>query len=94
MSWSGSQPIQSNTGSERINNKLWKLAECAPSGNPRRASLWRRKEFDAVAMTRHIPEGHAEQLKNASVEERVAFYREKARQLHEQLATERAQTVP
>lgn len=52
-----------------------------------------KKEFDAVAMTRRIREGHAEQLKNASVEERVAFYREKARELHEQLSNERAQPV-
>lgn len=52
-----------------------------------------KKGIDAVAMTRRIREAHAEQLKDASVEERVAFYREKARQLHEQLSRERAQPV-
>lgn len=49
---------------------------------------------DAVGMTRRIREAHAEQLKNASVEERIAFYREKARRLHEELAQKRASAGP
>jgi hypothetical protein len=43
-------------------------------------------QVDAVAMTRRIREAHAEQLKDASPEERIRFYREKARRLHASLA--------
>ena len=42
--------------------------------------------IDAVAMTRRIREAHAEQLKDATPEERIRFFREKARRLHESLA--------
>ena len=43
-------------------------------------------QIDAVAMTRRIREAHAEQLKDATPEERIRFFREKARRLHESLA--------
>jgi hypothetical protein len=52
------------------------------------------KGIDAVGMTRRIRETHAEQLKNASVEERIAFYREKARRLHNELATGQETPAP
>jgi len=42
--------------------------------------------IDAVAMTRRIREAHAEQLKDATPEERIRFFREKARRLHASLA--------
>jgi hypothetical protein len=48
------------------------------------------KTIDAVAMTRRIREAHYERLKSATHEERIRFYREEARQLHEEVATERA----
>jgi hypothetical protein len=53
-----------------------------------------KKGIDAVGMTRRIREAHAQQLENASVEERIAFYREKAQRLHEQLAKEQAASRP
>lgn len=53
-----------------------------------------KKAIDAVGMTRRIRKAHAEQLKDASVEERVAFYRDRARQLHEQLAKEQPPSGP
>lgn len=46
------------------------------------------KKIDAVAMTRRIREVNHERLKGASDEERIRFYREGARQLHEQIARE------
>jgi alpha-ketoglutarate-dependent taurine dioxygenase len=42
--------------------------------------------IDAMAMTRRIREAHAEQLNRALPEERIRFFREKARRLHESLA--------
>lgn len=44
-----------------------------------------KKTFDAVAFTREIRDAHHEQLKDATAEERIRFYREKARLLHEEL---------
>jgi hypothetical protein len=46
------------------------------------------KKIDAVAMTRRIREANYERLKGAGEEERIRFYREEARQLHEQIARE------
>ena len=43
-------------------------------------------QIDAVAMTRRIRDAHAEQLKDATPEERIRFYREKARRVHAALA--------
>ena len=45
----------------------------------------KKKTFDAVAFTRHVRDAHHEQLKDATAEERIRFYQEKARQLHEEL---------
>jgi hypothetical protein len=39
-------------------------------------------QIDAVQMIRGIRDAHAETLRNATPEERVRFYREKARRLH------------
>jgi hypothetical protein len=39
----------------------------------------------AVEMTRHIRDAHAAQLEGKTPEERIAFYREKARLLHTKL---------
>lgn len=39
----------------------------------------------AVEMTRRIRDAHHEQLKDKTWEERVAFYKEQARALHEAL---------
>jgi len=47
------------------------------------------KHFDAVAMTRRIRDAHAEQLSSATREERIRFYREKAKRLHAALARDR-----
>ena len=47
-------------------------------------------QIDAVAMTRRIRETHAEQLADTTPEERIRFYREKARRLHESLAGQMA----
>ena len=43
-------------------------------------------QIDAVAMTRRIRDAHAEQLKDATPEERIRFFRDKARRVHEALA--------
>ena len=43
------------------------------------------KAFDAVAFTRGIRDGHHEQLKDATPEERAQFYRAKALALHAEL---------
>lgn len=43
------------------------------------------KEFDAAAMVRAIREAHYEALKDATPEERVQFFKEKARALQERL---------
>jgi hypothetical protein len=42
-----------------------------------------KSEIDAVAMTRAIRDAHYEVLKDATPEERLQFYREKARRLQE-----------
>jgi hypothetical protein len=46
-----------------------------------------KNEIDAVAMTRAIRDAHHEALKNATPEERLRFYREKAKRLQERTAT-------
>jgi hypothetical protein len=48
--------------------------------------MMEKKDFDAVAMTRRIRDAHAEQLRGATPEERIRFYREKAKRLHAGLA--------
>jgi hypothetical protein len=40
-----------------------------------------KTEIRAVELTRRIRAAHAEQLRSASVEERIQFYRSKARRL-------------
>jgi hypothetical protein len=45
----------------------------------------KKKPFDTIAFTRQIRDQHHEQLKDATPEERIQFYRDKARQLHEEL---------
>jgi hypothetical protein len=42
-----------------------------------------KNEVDAVAMTRAIRDAHFEALKNATPDERLRFYREKAQRLRE-----------
>lgn len=44
-----------------------------------------KKLFDAVEMVRRIRDKHHEQFKDATPEERIRFYREKARRVHEEL---------
>lgn len=53
----------------------------------------RKKEFDAVEMTRRIRDAHYEELKDKSREERIAYYREKSRKLREKLATDRREST-
>jgi hypothetical protein len=48
------------------------------------------KTIDAVAMTRRIRDAHYERLRGATHEERIRFYREEARQLHDEVAREQA----
>lgn len=43
--------------------------------------------IDTIAMVRAIRDAHYEQLKNTTPEERIAFYRERARHLHANLLT-------
>ena len=43
--------------------------------------------IDTIAMVRAIRDRHYELLKNATPEERIAFYRERARQVHANLLT-------
>jgi hypothetical protein len=52
----------------------------------------KKKTFDAVAMTRRIRDAHAERLADATPEERIRFYREKAQRLHAELGYERPQS--
>ena len=49
--------------------------------------------IDSVAMTRRIREAHAEQQKDATPEERIRFFRGKARRLHASLAEQGLATV-
>lgn len=44
-------------------------------------------EIKAVEMTRRIRDAHYVELENKTPEERIAFYREKARALHSELGT-------
>ena len=44
-----------------------------------------RKTFDAVEMVRRIRDAHFQQTKQMTVEERLAFYRQKGQQAHETL---------
>ena len=48
--------------------------------------------IDAVAMTRRIREKHAEQLRDATPEERIRFYREKAARLEAEAKKWRQET--
>ncbi len=50
-------------------------------------------QIDAVAMTRRIRDAHADQLKGATAEERIRFFREKAGRLHAALGEHRAATA-
>ncbi len=43
--------------------------------------MGKKKTFDAVRMVRQIRDAHYEQLKDKSVEERLAYYREKSKAL-------------
>lgn len=43
------------------------------------------ERFDAVEAIRRIRDAHHEQLKDATPEERIRFYQEKARRVHEEL---------
>ena len=52
----------------------------------------RKKAFDTVAMTRRIRDAHAEKLADATPEERIRFYREKAQRLHTELGHGRPQS--
>lgn len=47
--------------------------------------MGKKLEINAVEMTRRIREAHAEQLKDATPQERIRFYEERARLLHEEL---------
>ena len=49
----------------------------------------KKTRIKAVEMVRHIRDAHYEQLRGKSVEERIAFYRAKARLLQEELAAQR-----
>ena len=46
------------------------------------------QKIDAVAMTRRIRDANFERLKGATDEERIRFYRDGARRVHEQIAPE------
>jgi hypothetical protein len=45
----------------------------------------KRDDIKAVEMTRRIRDAHYEKLKEKSWDEQVAFYKERARHLHEEL---------
>jgi hypothetical protein len=45
--------------------------------------------IDTRAMTRRIRDAHHEQLHDATAEQRIRFFREKAARLHDRLARER-----
>lgn len=40
--------------------------------------MGRKKTFDAIEMVRHIRDEHHEQLKDRTIEERLAFYQSRA----------------
>jgi len=48
----------------------------------------KKKTFDAVRMVREIRDQHYQKTKDMSTDERIAFYREKARALHQRLDEE------
>jgi len=48
----------------------------------------KKKTFDAVRMVREIRDQHYEETKDMTTDERIAFYREKARALHQRLDEE------
>lgn len=52
----------------------------------------RKKTVDAVAMTRRIRDNHYEELKGKSHAERIAFYREKSRQLRERFRVQHSES--
>ena len=45
----------------------------------------KKKTFDVLKMVRRIRDGHYEQTKEMTQDERLAFYREKGAQAHERL---------
>lgn len=47
-----------------------------------------KKSFDAVQMVRNIRDAHHEQVKEMSLEDRLAFYRKKSRALRTELLNE------
>ena len=49
----------------------------------------KKKTIKAVEMVRRIRDAHYEQLRGKSPEERIAFYRSKARSLRAENATQR-----
>lgn len=48
----------------------------------------KKKTFDAVRMVREIRDQHYEETKDMTPDERIAFYREKAKRLHRRLDEE------
>jgi len=51
----------------------------------------KKTTINAVEMVRRISDAHYEQLRDKSPEERIAFYRAKARLLQAQVETQRQQ---
>lgn len=49
----------------------------------------KKKTIKAVEMVRRIRDTHYEQLRGKSPEERIAFYRDKARRLEAEIAAQR-----
>ena len=49
----------------------------------------KKKTFDAVKMTRAIRDRHHERFKDKPVEERIAYYREKAKDFRERAESKR-----
>lgn len=43
----------------------------------------RAKSFDAVAMVRNVRDQHAAELQGRSAAERIAFFKERARRVHD-----------
>ncbi|MEO7648274.1 MAG: hypothetical protein ABIV11_08580 [Gemmatimonadaceae bacterium] len=52
-----------------------------------------KTQIDSVRMTREIREAHAEALKNASMEDHIRFYREKAHRVHSGLGKQPTATT-
>ena len=53
----------------------------------------KKKTFDAVKMVRRIRDAHHEQLKDKTVEERLAFYRNKSCALRSELESKQQEQV-